>query len=458
MLSSRSAVISCGIAIALGALGQPLEACNTPVFRYAMYNWAPAPFGVFYFYRGSIAKEDEAVHRKLAELGDATGAVANVTLLAIDVAKPQQLDQVPPPVKESWKSRHAGATPIYLVWGPWGAEVSAGRLDAAAVAAMVDSPVRARVGELLKQGNAAVLLVLACPNEKENQRAEAAVKEVIARASRGRIPVAGVPDESPDEQAEGGSGDNPKQAKKVSEAHRLSLALVRVSRTDPKEAWLVRMLMAVESDLEQHVHEPMVFGVYGRGRAMEPFVGAGITADNLTELVAFLAGACSCQVKERNPGVDLLFHWDWNATADALAATDPSQADRQPAYQEVAVETAPTSTVKGAAERSLPKKPSPAASDVQGPAKRPDSSGPEPTKASFQGVEPVSGPKDASANSRPPSDSLNTSGTQPALPPAGDQPAETFAVRQMWQLGLGLGLITVLVVVTGLIVLRRYSS
>ncbi len=41
-------------------------------------------------------------------------------------------------------------------------------------------------------------------------------------------------------------------------------------------------------------------------------MGAGINADNLRESAAFVTGACSCQVKEQNPGFDLLLNADWN--------------------------------------------------------------------------------------------------------------------------------------------------
>ncbi len=287
----------------------------------------------------------------LKDLSAGRSATVNLMLATIDVAKPRELDQVPAPVRESWKSKHGSALSNYLIWSPWGAEVFAGRLDQAAVREMVDSPVRTRLGELLRQGNAVVLLILASPNEAENQRAQAAAKEVISRGAGGKIPVAGVATDplagsptDPPGSKPAGDEDQPR------DSSRLELAQLAVSRSDPKERWLIRMLLAVEPDLPQFVDEPMIFGVYGRGRAMEPFVGKGITADNLTELMVFLAGACSCQVKDRNPGADLLFHWDWNATADFLAAADPGRTGNQPAYQEFAADAMgeKTSTVANA--------------------------------------------------------------------------------------------------------------
>ena len=65
----------------------------------------------------------------------------------------------------------------------------------------------------------------------------------------------------------------------------------------------------------------MIFAVFGRGRALPPFVGKGITRDNLLECVYFLTGTCSCTVKDQNPGMDLLFASDWWSVAEKLAST-----------------------------------------------------------------------------------------------------------------------------------------
>ena len=51
--------------------GHPCEptarACDTPVYRYAMYNWAPSPYRVYYFCQGEPDKKDAEVNRLLAE-------------------------------------------------------------------------------------------------------------------------------------------------------------------------------------------------------------------------------------------------------------------------------------------------------------------------------------------------------------------------------------------------------
>jgi len=91
-----------------------------------------------------------------------------------------------------------------------------------------------------------------------------------------------------------------------------------VSRDDPSEQALVSMLLDVEEDLAEFT-EPMIFGVYGRARAGWPYLGKGITAENMNDCLAYMSGACSCEVKEQNPGMDLLVAADWDAAAESLA-------------------------------------------------------------------------------------------------------------------------------------------
>ena len=40
-------------------------------------------------------------------------------------------------------------------------------------------------------------------------------------------------------------------------------------------------------------------------------VGAGITPENIRDAAMYLCGACSCQMKAQNPGIDFLSNIDW---------------------------------------------------------------------------------------------------------------------------------------------------
>lgn len=324
------------VAALTGLFASRAWACSTPVYRYALYHWPPEPYRVFYLHRGGPAKQDGPPNKQIAEAMTAAPSPANVIFESIDLDK-QPSEQLPEPFRKALD----GSLPKHVVFTPWGVEVYSGRLDQGSVAAMIDSPSRSQLAEMLDSGTAAVFVLLTCNDPTENQRAEKTLAEVIARASAGELSGTPESDSAFTAQDEG--------------RQRLTLGLLKVSRADPAEQWLVRSLTAIERDLNEKplADQPMVFAVYGRGRAMPPYVGKGITTDNLVELVAFLTGACSCQVKEQSPGMDLLIRWDWEATAQRIGSADPGLAPSQPEYMELPVVAAAPMAEKPASEPAL---------------------------------------------------------------------------------------------------------
>lgn len=309
---------------ALQLAGQPAReasACQTPVYRYALYNWGVSPFQFYYIYRGKTDSPEQAVCQKLREASEASPA-ANTSVETVDLEH-QDLQSLPEPLRAVIQAESKGSLPTFVAMAPWQRAMPVGRLKPDDVAGLVDSPARQRLGSLLDQGRSAIFLLVPGVDVAGSHRAEEVIQQCIAQGAAGEIPVetvAGGPT-TPD-------GRQLLPPSKTSAAspnpNRLDLALVKVDRNDPKEKWLIRMLMLIEPDLNQYTAEPMVFAVYGRGRAMEPYIGKGITLENLRKLISFLAGDCSCFVKDENPGVDLLMRWDWKKTADRLAASDPT--------------------------------------------------------------------------------------------------------------------------------------
>ena len=98
---------------------------------------------------------------------------------------------------------------------------------------------------------------------------------------------------------------------------RIEFSLLRLSRTNLEEAALIHMLTHLEPDLDSYAKEPMAFPVFGRGRALEPLIGRGIHPDNIMEVSSYLCGACSCEIKDQNPGIDLLLAANWDPVDNA---------------------------------------------------------------------------------------------------------------------------------------------
>ncbi len=52
--------------------------------------------------------------------------------------------------------------------------------------------------------------------------------------------------------------------------------------------------------------------------------GKDLISANVASCAQFLAGACGCEVKELNPGVDLLMVADWDAIVEGRPAVEPA--------------------------------------------------------------------------------------------------------------------------------------
>jgi hypothetical protein len=418
------------IALVLAAAATAL-ACSTPVYRYAMYNWAPAPYVIFHLFEGHRDQQDVATDRALGQPAGSS-AVANVQVEVIDAARKELFDPLPEPIKKAWQTRAPGTHGLHVVMAPWGAPLFSGRLDSKTTASLFDSPLRSQMGKLLQAGDAMILLTLTCADPARNRQAEKAVDEVLALVKAGKIAMATSGDDAPQPAPPAAAGDPAASGddNRPPKAARLSVGRLSLSRTDPAEDWLVRVLMHVEAGLDEYAQQPMVFAVYGRGRVMPPFVGKGITADNLAEAVAFLTGACSCQVKDENPGVELPMRWDWQATADALAANDQDSDGGQLGYREV---------VAGG-----PKPPGPAARKAVAPEAR--ATAPRAVAASPA----KSGPAVAA----------NMPAAAPRAPAvaAGAGESVPFFARQAFTYGAGVVTAALLVLIVGLIWVRSKTA
>jgi hypothetical protein len=442
-----------------------------------MYNWRTSPYVVLYFHRGEPAEEDAKVNQLITEMSQAEPP-ANVLLEPVNLDEEKALEGYPEPVKVAFEAHAEKELPLHMVMTPWLAELHTGRLSEAEVKAMVDSPLRTRLGELIDEGNAAVLVLVPGKEEAANQKAREVVKELIDQAATGEMfpdyfsDPAGLGPGQSTEDSEGEAGEDTAEDSEgeteeetADDSGGLKLAMVEVSRTDSAEAWLVRSLMTAEPDLHEYADEPMVFAVYGRGRAMPPYIGKGITVELLTDVLAFLVGPCSCFAKAENPGMDLLARWDWEATADKMAATDPSLYPDAMMYQEFAVDDANESasetetsaddvapesaeaTEPGAEELAAATGVAAVAEDEMSSAESTSEEETETVPAADK-EEPVQAEKPATVQV----DSAQTPATAPA--DSGDS-SGSFTSGIMWRLALGLALGAVAVVVAGFVLVRK---
>ena len=255
-------------------------ACDIPVYEYTLQNWLRDAYQVSYFYSGTEAARDVPVNMHLQRAAEGGGFHANLSLRKLDMTEGGAgANQIPP--------RHSSRRlPFHTVTTPRGTELFTGRLDLTDAKALVQSRQRKQLARELCAGKNGVLLVLLGPDRAQNAIAKKTVSRVIAGAHN----------------------------------EHLDVGMLQVGREDTEEKWFVRQLLSLEDDLKQ-LDDTMVFGVFGRGHVMEPYLGKGITEENISAIVDFVTGPCACEIKTSSAGMDMLTSWDWDGGVAEHAPT-----------------------------------------------------------------------------------------------------------------------------------------
>ena len=265
----------------------PVRACDVPVFRYALERWHADPYEVIVFHRGVLTAEDRTLVDGLRH----PLIPANILVRLADADAP--MDEA---TRKLWDAQTASELPWavvrYPATGPSGERVWAEGLRSLDV---LDSPARREIARRILAGASAVWIML----ESGRRERDDAVAELLSTQLMKMEEVLELPAPLSGAADEGRELDLP-----------IRFSMLRVSRTDPRERLLVRMLLHSEWDLE-FSSEPMAFPVFGRGRVLYALVGDGIDEDNIRQTCSFILGACSCEVKDLCPGTDLLMSADW---------------------------------------------------------------------------------------------------------------------------------------------------
>jgi hypothetical protein len=268
----------------------PAPGCTIPVFRYALERWELTPYEITVFHEGPLPGE-------LAELLDQLEAATpktNSKIIRLDEAKPMT-----PAAAKVWRRHNPKSLPWFVVRLAEAEETQpdawAGPLTAAALKQVVDSKARQTLVGHLSRGVSAVFVLLESGVKADDEAAAKLLQAELARIT----PLVKLPEQS---------ADGPQLLTAL--PLKASFKTLRLSRHDPSEQGLVRMLLGTDADLDQ-VRGPIVFPVFGRGRALCSLFAEDLSGAQLHNVALFLCGECSCTVKELNPGVDLLLAADW---------------------------------------------------------------------------------------------------------------------------------------------------
>ncbi len=272
------------------------QACSVPVFRYALNYWQADVY---------------ELHAHAARVSDD---------LSINLVN---------------KPTAAGAA--RLMTGD--REIWTGDLTSDKLATLLDSPVRREIASRILRGDSVVWVLVESGDAAKDDSAE----QMLTKRLRYLESIAVMPELRPDDPFNR-LGPGPALAVRHS--------VIRLSRKDPREAFTLAML---ERDVK-NATSTIVYPVFGRGRVLIALPPEKLTTDNIDEVSAFLTSACSCEVKDRRVGWDLLLQCDWDeelARAERQRLAGPPTRSPAPATRPAAASSMKPETVVIAAQVPL---------------------------------------------------------------------------------------------------------
>ncbi|MFO0922134.1 MAG: hypothetical protein U0905_06540 [Pirellulales bacterium] len=287
--------------------------CNIPVFRYALERWKSDKTRIVVF--AEELTPQQRAQLQLLEERSAKGQ-SNVEWVVSQPSTEKDQERL-----ELWKREVAA--PSQLPWVvvqtpfPQGkiGQTWSGRMDAITWDWILDSPSRKELAKRLLAGDSVVWLVLQSKDAQANAACRRMLKETFEKL------------ETELELPEGIGEPGSELYSEVPLFLRFSSLEIDIEKDEER---YFRQLAQGFSDQIDLLKEPILIPVFGRGRALEVIPYSRIDGPLVSDLTKFLCGACSCQVKERNPGFDLLLsvHWTRELFGEGGFVPEPKDGEK----------------------------------------------------------------------------------------------------------------------------------
>ena len=297
------------VAGALLLLQIPTYACNVPVFRYALERWPVSPYRALVVNDAALTVEEKASLTLLEKAGDGDTGALNLVVWnpnKEELEKSGMAKQLP---------KSAGKDAMVHLFYPASTGIDqpfwSAPMTKSTVQKIRGSTFRKSLIKKILEGNSGVFVLLESGDKvqdsKVKKKLDAVLKELAAEM---KLPD-GVVGTDGEVTGGGPAGFDPTDQLRSEIPLKMAFTSLRLSRKKEDEVLVALMTNLGPKEVKES-DKPMVFAVYGRCRTLVPMVGEEITTDNLGNIAYFFTGACSCQVKSLNPGMDMLMDHDWD--------------------------------------------------------------------------------------------------------------------------------------------------
>ena len=240
--------------------------CTTKVSEWVLLNNPPEDYILVYYHRDQDRGEAVSINNELI----AQTKTANIRFTEI------RNDKVP--------------DPYYAIY--YRNRLFAKYSNPYELTGITASPLRDKIAAEIMSGKLCVMLYLKSGNQAKDMKGEAAIMNALKSSPFKEI-----------------------------------ITYIGLDRSSIQEKHFVSLLLNVEDDLKG-INEPMLFGIFGRFRALEPLLAGGITEENVGLMIDFLSADCSCLIKDDLPGTDILCTNNWEnpqtALVNKILDADPS--------------------------------------------------------------------------------------------------------------------------------------
>ena len=130
-------------------------------------------------------------------------------------------------------------------------------------------------------------------------------------------------------------------------------ALIRVTRVDVAEEFLLNTLLAAEDAVQR----PMAFPIFGRGRVLPSLTGRHLNEEAIGRHCKLLIGDCTNEIRETTQGSELLLCAHWNSIFEKASPVTPIPSTAAKATP--TSETLNSSVTNAVSETSSPSLPEP---------------------------------------------------------------------------------------------------